>query len=597
KPYCRRHSKTIYGTALHEPASVTCEVEASPGPVTFRWTFNNTSEHLPIPASAVTSQDFMSVASYAPKSHLDYGTLLCWAFNDIGEQSTPCAFAIIAAGPPDPPKNCSIANRTSDTIWVECVAGFDGGLPQTFYIEVYDSSTGALHSNISSPDPLFLVTALRPGLSFLMVTYAANAKGRSDVAKLETFMMKVAEKRTGPPALFEFTPVLGILIGVALAFLLTALVVMVVMKMRRTTARGRGGDCGGPNDELKGDLENKPLNVGVLVPRVKEGSSTGEAEDNDPDIIPHKTGERRVMEGQQARLYLLHGRCHARPPSPHHITTQHNQSPSGGSVVTYVGLPLPKLAQPGYQVTATDLCLFAAKRRSVYLNAAATSAGGRPSSTSPPPGLSHTPSTTTTNNNNSQHRPATSSIGTCTTEDEEGHIYATVLPTGVQEADRTRSPSPRHIYASVSTSFLNRGQRSDSPEYTQPDYHQAVVLRARHQGASLPRPKSVSSLAMAAKMRATNPALVNNTSIYATTSRRLRKNPVNLPRSSHNRPYEYCNSLHRRSLQSPTDSTDRETSRTPLLSSPMEKIKSHSPSHRSVITSRSLVRIPTESSV
>lgn len=64
-------------------------------------------------------------------------------------------------------------------------------------LQVYDSTTGALHSNISSPDPLFLVTALRPGLSFLMVTYAANAKGRSDVAKLETFMMKVAEKRTG----------------------------------------------------------------------------------------------------------------------------------------------------------------------------------------------------------------------------------------------------------------------------------------------------------------------------------------------------------------------------------------------------------------
>ena len=43
-------------------------------------------------------QDFTSVASYAPKSHLDYGTLLCWAYNEIGEQSVPCAFAIIAAG-------------------------------------------------------------------------------------------------------------------------------------------------------------------------------------------------------------------------------------------------------------------------------------------------------------------------------------------------------------------------------------------------------------------------------------------------------------------------------------------------------------------
>ena len=56
KPYCKKHHKTIYGTALHEPASVTCEVEAKPGPVNFRWTFNNTSEHLPVSPSAVLSQ-------------------------------------------------------------------------------------------------------------------------------------------------------------------------------------------------------------------------------------------------------------------------------------------------------------------------------------------------------------------------------------------------------------------------------------------------------------------------------------------------------------------------------------------------------------
>ncbi|XP_050731449.1 uncharacterized protein LOC127006009 [Eriocheir sinensis] len=72
---------------------------------------------------------------YAPESHLDYGTLLSRAFNSIGEQSVPCAFAIIPAGHPDPPKNCFIANQTTETIEVECVAGFDGGLQQTFYIE------------------------------------------------------------------------------------------------------------------------------------------------------------------------------------------------------------------------------------------------------------------------------------------------------------------------------------------------------------------------------------------------------------------------------------------------------------------------------
>ncbi|XP_050731413.1 hemicentin-1-like isoform X2 [Eriocheir sinensis] len=286
KPYCRRHSKTIYGTALHEPASVTCEVEASPGPVTFRWTFNNTSEHLPISASAVTSQDFVSVASYAPKSHLDYGTLLCWAFNDIGEQSVPCAFAIIPAGHPDPPKNCSIANQTTETIEVECVAGFDGGLPQTFYMEVYDSNTMVLHRNMSNREPLFLLTSLKPGLAFLMVTYAANAKGRSEAAKLETFTLKVAEKRTGPPALLEFTPFLGIVLGVVLAIFLIVIVIIVVFKFRKPQAN-RPEEREAAGDEFKGDLENKPSGGVVLRARQKEGSSEGE--DKDPDLIPQKT--------------------------------------------------------------------------------------------------------------------------------------------------------------------------------------------------------------------------------------------------------------------------------------------------------------------
>ncbi|XP_069979290.1 nephrin-like isoform X2 [Penaeus vannamei] len=294
KPYCRRQSKTIYGTALHEPASVTCEVEASPGPVTFRWTFNNTSEHLPISASAVTSHDFTSVASYAPKSHLDYGTLLCWALNDIGAQAVPCAFAIIPAGPPDKPKNCSIANQTTDTIEVECAPGFDGGLPQTFFMEVYDSTTGVLHRNISSQEPLFLLTALRPGLAFLMVTYAANAKGKSVASKLETYTLKVAEKRTGPPALFEFTPVLWIVMGVMASILLLVAVLMLVMKFRKPSPAGQEGRTRPGQDEAKVDLDNKPLNVGsVLRARARSegagGAGGGDGgEDNDPDLIPHK---------------------------------------------------------------------------------------------------------------------------------------------------------------------------------------------------------------------------------------------------------------------------------------------------------------------
>ena len=40
----------------------------------------------------------MSVASYTPKSEIDYGTLSCWASNEVGDQKRPCIFHVIPAG-------------------------------------------------------------------------------------------------------------------------------------------------------------------------------------------------------------------------------------------------------------------------------------------------------------------------------------------------------------------------------------------------------------------------------------------------------------------------------------------------------------------
>ena len=40
----------------------------------------------------------MSQLIYAPVHELDYGTILCWAKNNLGEQEEPCTFHIIPAG-------------------------------------------------------------------------------------------------------------------------------------------------------------------------------------------------------------------------------------------------------------------------------------------------------------------------------------------------------------------------------------------------------------------------------------------------------------------------------------------------------------------
>jgi hypothetical protein len=114
----------------------------------------------------------------------------------------------VAAAKPGPLRNCTLraaTNQSTDALEVECVAGYDGGLPQRFVLEAYESRTMRLRLNMSSDLPLFrldlndLLPANTPTLH--IVLYATNQKGRSDVAVLEDIALKDAEKRTGNNAI------------------------------------------------------------------------------------------------------------------------------------------------------------------------------------------------------------------------------------------------------------------------------------------------------------------------------------------------------------------------------------------------------------
>ena len=58
---------------------------------------------------SVTSEG--SSLRYSPRTELDYGTLLCWATNNIG-RGDPCVFTILPIGPPEPPAKCRTSNVT-----------------------------------------------------------------------------------------------------------------------------------------------------------------------------------------------------------------------------------------------------------------------------------------------------------------------------------------------------------------------------------------------------------------------------------------------------------------------------------------------------
>ncbi|XP_039227923.1 uncharacterized protein LOC6530808 isoform X3 [Drosophila yakuba] len=196
-PVCRPRQRLSYSSGRHETVKVACEIDANPAEATYVWKFNATQgETVDIPASQVAVDRGRSIAHYTPMTENDYGTLLCWATNEIGDQSEPCVYTIFPAGEPDPLLNCTVLNQTSTGFQIECIEGFNGGLQQDFIMEVYMNGT-TRHPKISkSKRPYFEVSGLVPGMGYNVFLIANNSKGRSNATILQVYTLKDPEKQT-----------------------------------------------------------------------------------------------------------------------------------------------------------------------------------------------------------------------------------------------------------------------------------------------------------------------------------------------------------------------------------------------------------------
>ncbi|XP_053986545.1 protein sidekick-like isoform X3 [Hylaeus volcanicus] len=203
-PVCHQGQVKAYGMARQETMKIPCELEANPPDVSFTWKFNNTMEAIDIPQSQVTSERTRSTVSYTLMTEMDYGTLLCWGTNDQGTQLEPCVYHIVPADHPDTPHNCSLLNQTTDSLYVECTEGFDGGLPQKFTMQVErepgTSSSSSKPSmtayNQTSKVPSFSVGNLEPGTTYDVYVYASNSKGRSETVHFRATTLNLPERRT-----------------------------------------------------------------------------------------------------------------------------------------------------------------------------------------------------------------------------------------------------------------------------------------------------------------------------------------------------------------------------------------------------------------
>ncbi|CAG0916163.1 unnamed protein product [Notodromas monacha] len=292
-PVCKENQQAIYGVALMEKVQISCQVEAEPAPQSFRWAFNISSEVLEVPEGHQMRPDpFRSVVSYETQTEFDYGTLLCWATNAIANQQTPCVFHILQTGSPEPLINCNFVNQTPTSLKVECQEGFDGGLPQLFIMELYTSEEKTLATNLTNDKPAFTAKGLQDGISYTVVLYAANSKGRSVTTTLETRTPKIMDVKkldtgqgfTGTDRLTIFNPTVAAGIGVICLILVGVVVLLVVMTVRRCrtiTTRSRPPKI----------VSSSQMNSNNVY---KCERSSG---DNDHDVVPLKAGTLLRVKG------------------------------------------------------------------------------------------------------------------------------------------------------------------------------------------------------------------------------------------------------------------------------------------------------------
>ncbi|CAH2061827.1 unnamed protein product, partial [Iphiclides podalirius] len=281
-PTCKYEETTFVRAARGEIVEIRCELDANPKkPMAYRWWFNSsTHNRRELKSSAHhTAYDELGTIQYVINSSDDYGWVQCLGFNPVGGQIQPCLFQILPAEKPSSPKSCEVTNVTFDSLAVSCVPGYDGGLQQTFQLEVYEAESGALLRNLSGHSARFAASALTARALVLRVR-AANAKGASDALLLNCRLPAHPERRTAAgPVRVELTTLL-VTVLVALGLLAVTVAVSATMCYCKYCSNGREN-----NEKTKKPQDDTS---DVLLASLKKTDSS-DSVDKNPDIIPIKS--------------------------------------------------------------------------------------------------------------------------------------------------------------------------------------------------------------------------------------------------------------------------------------------------------------------
>ncbi|XP_043644831.1 uncharacterized protein LOC122614334 isoform X2 [Drosophila teissieri] len=273
------------------------------------------------PPTTTAAPPLNNVYSYHVESYESFGAISCVASSPMGH-SAPCWYHIQPADLPEPVKNCTAFNATANSLQIQCIPGYDGGIPQHFHAQIYDELTKQILYNASYKYAEFTVKRLPSDSAFVIRVTAVNAQGASKVAcrlRGRTLSAPLLRTASSTAVLVQLTPLLGALVGVVATLILVAICVVIVIKFRSK----RGGRRHGTG----ADATTTEADKGSAEPLSRNMGSHSSLEDKNPDVVPQeansedefhqeeKAFDRLNMESQRI-LYTPPTRINTASPPP-----------------------------------------------------------------------------------------------------------------------------------------------------------------------------------------------------------------------------------------------------------------------------------------
>ncbi|RXG55940.1 hypothetical protein Avbf_16124, partial [Armadillidium vulgare] len=214
---------------------------------------------------------------YKVSSPNDFSSLLCWASNTVGQTTSPCS----VCRKPEPVSYCEIIHLELENTLMKCLAGFDGGFHQSFYLNIWKLSENGEHvlvESYNSSSTTFNISNLIAGAKYLFNITAWNCEGASNPVLLtyrKPFSRKeltLIEDVSSSTSNQNVIPLIAVILGI-IATLITCFVSAFCCVRFRLCKKKI-------DRRMESYTEEDFLQERVITPLVNEGKSQSEFGDN-----------------------------------------------------------------------------------------------------------------------------------------------------------------------------------------------------------------------------------------------------------------------------------------------------------------------------